>query len=158
MIKAWMLNGIAWPAAGGGITGRYVKFTWTGDWGSGAETAFLKAYFCDGDGVKFNDETMVHTCYHYAEGSIPGPSSTAGSYVGLNNENPYLPAWWKVDLGVGVSALIKQFKLQAHPSLPGYLPKNFTILVSDDDVTYTEILSAQSIANTLLQTFNTINA
>ena len=131
-------------------SGRYVKVNITSNWGDPTYVCMATLHACDAEGTKWNDETMPHTAGSTFNG-FPKDCSNL-------NVNTYwqfyvsdLPNWWKVDLGQVRN--ISKFKTQV---LPGYQSRNmkdFTVQVSDDDVDWTTILTAQTADSSDEQVF-----
>ena len=133
------------------MSGRYVKVKFSSNWGDTVLVLLDELHVCDADGVKWNDETMPHTCRVDYMGSPSYCSSNDPDYWQTFVSD--LPNWWKVDLGQ--SRLISKVKVKALAGYPERLIKDFTVEVSDDDDSSTEILSAQTLQNDSEQTFNT---
>jgi len=130
-------------------SGRYVKVNITTNWGDSL-VCMTTLHACDAEGVKWNVETMPHTAGNTLNGAPKYCSDTdLNDYWQFYASN--LPNWWKVDLGQ-VSDISK-FKTQV---LSGYQSRNikdFTVQVSDDDVDWTTILTAQTVDSSDEQVF-----
>ena len=133
-------------------SGRYVKVNITSNWGSNL-VCMTTLHACDGAGVKWNDETMPHTVGKTLNGNPTECSDT-------NPDNWWqfyasdLPNWWKVDLGQvrDISKFKSKVEIGAGSDQSRNM-KDFTVQVSDDDVDWTTILTAQTADSSDEQVF-----
>ncbi len=131
-------------------SGRYIRVNITSNWGDSL-VCMTTLHACDAAGVKWNNESMIHSNGNTLNGDDNYCSDTnISNYWQFYASN--LPNWWKVDLGQ--TRKIAKFKTQV---LGGYTNRNikdFTVQVSDNDVDWTTILTAQTLQNDSEQTFD----
>ena len=140
------------------MPGRYVRVNFTSNWGDPDWIAMSIIHVCDADGVKWNDGGMTYTSSTDGYENYGLPSDVAQA---VEQENVFWevhqpgwggttpnPGWWKVDLGQ--SRLISIVKLRVYNGYDYRNIKDFTVSVSENDSTWTQILSAQ----TLLQEYD----
>lgn len=138
-------------------SGRYAKITINsnhGDW----LTGMTSLHICDANGVKWNDETMPHTCGGgtLITGCYPKDCSdtNAANYWQIYNT---FPSWWKVDLGTVRN--IAQIKTRSVVcATPDRGIKDFTLSLSDNDVDWTVVYTGVTSKNTDEQIFYLIFA
>lgn len=131
-------------------SGRYIRVNITSNWGDSL-VCMTTLHACDAAGVKWNNESMIHSNGNTLNGDDNNCSDTnISNYWQFYASN--LPNWWKVDLGQ--TRKIAKFKTQV---LGGYTNRNikdFIVQVSDNDVDWTTILTAQTLQNASEQTFD----
>jgi hypothetical protein len=95
---------------------------------------------------------VVKSVYSYGANVLTGGTATASSTQGTYyaslavdgddgtrwNNNNSIPAWWKYDLGAGITKTVQ--KLRFHGAMSHV--KNFTLAGSNNDSDYTTLLSA----------------
>ena len=136
-------------------SGRYVKVNITSNWGDPSSVCMVTLHACDAEGVKWNDETMPHTAGSTSSGS-PSNCSDLDIQTYWQFSVSDLPNWWKVDLGQVRD--ISKFKTRVYPGLSYHTQnmKDFTVQVSDNDVDWTTILTAQTADSSDEQVFDIV--
>ena len=133
-------------------SGRYVKVNITSNWGDSTYVGMATLHACDAEGVKWNDQNMPHEAGRTLNGS-PSDCSDLDIDTRWQFYRSNLPNWWEVDLGQVRD--ISKFKTQARPGYQSRNMKDFTVQVSDDDVDWTTILTAQTADSEDEQVFDT---